>query len=71
MLQIKFQGHRSISYRMEDFLKIFTIYERGEHIDHVTGRFENIFVPSALGQRSNNDLDLLYSQISMYSNYQF
>ena len=35
MLQIKFQGHRSIASGEEDFLKIFTIYGHCGHVGHV------------------------------------
>ena len=36
MLHTKFQGHRSIASGKEDFLKVFTIYEHGSHVGHVT-----------------------------------
>ena len=32
MLHIKFQGNRLIGSEEEDFLKVFTIYERGGHV---------------------------------------
>ena len=36
MLHTKFLGNRSTSSREEDLLKVFTIYERGDHLGHVT-----------------------------------
>ena len=36
MLHTKFRGNRSTSVREEEFLKGFTIYVHGGHLDHVT-----------------------------------
>ena len=36
MLHSKLQGHRSIGSGGDDFLKVFTIYGHGDHLDHVT-----------------------------------
>ena len=36
MLQTKFRENRPAGSRAEDFLKVFTIYERGGHLGHVT-----------------------------------
>ena len=36
MLHTKFQGHRTIGSREEDFLKVFTIYGHGSHVGHET-----------------------------------
>ena len=36
MLHTKFQGHGSIGSGEEDFFKVFTIYEHGSHVGHVT-----------------------------------
>ena len=36
MLHAKFNGHWSTGSREEDFFNVFTIYGRGDHIDHVT-----------------------------------
>ena len=34
MLQTKFHGNRPADFR-EDILKVFTVYGRGGHLDHV------------------------------------
>ena len=36
MLHTKFRGNRLAGSGGEDFLVIFTIYERGGHLGHVT-----------------------------------
>ena len=36
MLHTKFQDHWLFGYREEDFLKVFTIYGHGGHLDNVT-----------------------------------
>ena len=36
MLHTKFQGHWSMGSGEEDFFKVFTIYEDGSHVGHVT-----------------------------------
>ena len=36
MLHAKFQHHRTSGSGEEDFQKVFTIYGRGGHLDHVT-----------------------------------
>ena len=35
MLHTKFQDHTTTGFGGEDFLKIFTIYERGGHLGHM------------------------------------
>ena len=35
MLHAKFRGKRSPGSREEDFLRVFTIYGHGGHLDHV------------------------------------
>ena len=36
MLHTKFRGHRPAGSGEEDFYRVFTIYERGGHLGHVT-----------------------------------
>ena len=36
MLYTKFQDHPAIGSGEEDFFKVFTIYEHGGHLGHVT-----------------------------------
>ena len=36
MLHSKFLGNRPASFRVEDFLTVFTIYGRGGHLGQVT-----------------------------------
>ena len=36
MLHTKFRGNRPDGSGEEDFFKVFTIYERGGHLGHVT-----------------------------------
>ena len=36
MLHTKSQGHRPSGSGEEDFKRVFTIYERGGHLGHVT-----------------------------------
>ena len=36
MLHSKFRGNRPAHSRVEDFLRVFTIYGRGSHLGHVT-----------------------------------
>ena len=36
MLNTKFQSHRSIASGEVDFCKVFTLYEHGGHVGHVT-----------------------------------
>ena len=36
MLHTKFHGNRPAGSREEDFLRVFTIYGHGGHLDHVT-----------------------------------
>ena len=36
MLHTKFHENRPAGYGEEDFLRVFTMYERGGHLGHVT-----------------------------------
>ena len=36
MLHTEFQGHPSIGFGEEDFLKVFIIYGQGSYLGHVT-----------------------------------
>ena len=36
MLQVKFQDHTTSGTGEEDFVKVFTLYEHGGHLGHVT-----------------------------------
>ena len=95
MLHTKFHGNPPTVSRVEDFLRVFTIYGHGGHLSQVTSilsqflislylkafiqnlvqigtvvseqiQFEFLYVHH-LGQRSQNDLDLQYSHIFIYS----
>ena len=43
MLHTKFRGNRLAASGKEDFLKCFTIYERGGHLGHVTSIMSSDF----------------------------
>ena len=49
MLHAKFQDHRTSGSGEEDFLKVFTIYGHGGHLDHVTWTIYIIFVSPSQG----------------------
>ena len=51
MLHTKFRENRPVGSGEEDFLKVFTIYGRGGHLDHVTSIMSSDFhflVPESL-----------------------
>ena len=43
MLHTKFLGNQSADFGEEDFLRVFTIYEPGSHLDHVTSIMSSDF----------------------------
>ena len=43
MLQTKFSENQPAGSREEDFLRVFTIYERGGHLGHVTSIMSSDF----------------------------
>ena len=43
MLHTKFSGNGPTCSREEDFLRVFTIYERGGHLGHVTSIMSSNF----------------------------
>ena len=45
MLHNKFQGNQPSGSRVEDFFKVFIIYERGGHLGHGPGRNIQTFFP--------------------------
>ena len=44
MLHTKFRENRPAGSGEEDFLRVFTIYGHGGHLDHVTSIFHQIFI---------------------------
>ena len=43
MLHTKFRGNRPAGSRVEDFLRVYTIYGHGSHLGHVTSIMLIIF----------------------------
>ena len=43
MLHTKFRGNRPTGFGEEDFRRVFTIYGRGGHLDHVTSIMSSDF----------------------------
>ena len=43
MLHTKFRGNRPAGPGVKDFLRVFTIYGRGGHLDHVTSIMSSDF----------------------------
>ena len=43
MLHTKFHGNRPAGSRELDFLRVFTIYEHGGHLGHVTSIMSSFF----------------------------
>ena len=43
MLHTKFHGNPPAGCRIEDFLKVFTIYGHGGHLGHVTSIMSSVF----------------------------
>ena len=59
MLQEKFQDHRTSGSGEEDFQRVFTIYERGGHLGHVTSIMSSDFhflVPESYHTKFGSDL---------------
>ena len=58
MLHTKFRGNRSACSREEDFGRVFTIYERGGHLGHVTSIMSSDFhflVPESFRTKFGSD----------------
>ena len=57
MLHTKFSGNRPVGSG-EDFLRVFTIYGRGGHLDHVISIMPSdfhFFVPESFHKRFGSD----------------
>ena len=58
MLHTKFRGNRLAGSGEEDFWRIFTIYGRGGHLDHVTSIMSTDFhflVPASFHTKFGSD----------------
>ena len=58
MLHTKFRENRFARSREEDFRRVFTIYGRGSHLDHVTSIMSSDFhflVPKSLHTKYGSD----------------
>ena len=58
MLHTKFRGNRPVGSRLEDFLRVFTIYGPGGHLGHVTSIMSSDFyflVPDSFHTKFGSD----------------
>ena len=58
MLHTKFRGNRPASFRVEDFLTVFTIYGHGGHLGQVTSIMSSDFhflVPESFHTKFSSD----------------
>ena len=58
MLHTKFRGNRPAGSREEDFLRVFTIYGHGGHLDHMTSIMSSDFhflVPESIHKKFGSD----------------
>ena len=58
MFQTKFRGNQLAGSGEEDFLRVFTIYGRGGHLDHVTSIMSSDFhflVPESFHTKFDSD----------------
>ena len=58
MLHTKFPGNRPAGSREEDFLRVFTIYGRGDHLGNVTSIMSSDFhflVPESFHTKFGSD----------------
>ena len=58
MLHTKFRGNRPAGSREEDFLRVFTIYGHGGHLDHMTSIMSSDFhflAPESIHKKFGSD----------------